>query len=312
MSETCRICGRPGTHRLGAYAFCEGHCEKAKRQRRGLWWADLASVLVLVAFVLLIYGLERWLQPQLSSYALLLTGFVLALIPAVIWLAFFYRRDRLEPEPKGMVVGVFILGGLLAAAVGTPLLDDFFRVPNWLYSDFPWSAILGGVLVIGFTQEFLKYAAVRFSVYGSQEFDERTDGIIYATAAGLGYATVLNIAFVIGSGGVTLGAGAIRIVFTALAHASFAGVTGYFLAREKFESRRVWWMPLGVSIAALLNGVFFFLRGVSARASLSISGGGARTWTGLVLAAVLAIVVTAILSRSVKRDLAVALATEEG
>jgi RsiW-degrading membrane proteinase PrsW (M82 family) len=312
MSELCRVCDRPSTHKLGTYAFCDIHYERAKRQRGGVWQADLASVLVLIAFVLLVYGLERWLRFEFTFYTLLLAGIILALIPAIVWLTFFYRRDRFEPEPKRMVLQVFILGGLLANAVGIPLLEDFYQVPNWLYSDLPWSAILGGILVIGFSQEFLKYAAVRFSVYRSQEFDERTDGIIYTTAAGLGYATVLNIAFVIDSGGVDLGVGSIRIVLTALAHASFAGITGYFLAREKFESRPVWWMPLGVSLAALLNGIFFYLRGMLARTSLSITGGGARTWTGLVLAAILAIVVTRILSRTIQRDLAAALATEEG
>ena len=308
MSELCRVCDQSSTRRLGAYAFCDVHYERAQRQRGGLWQADLVSVLVLVALVGIVYGLEALLQPQFTTFSLLLTGVVMALVPAIIWLIFFYRRDRLEPEPKGMVVQVFVLGGLLASAIGIPLLQDLFRVPDWLYSALPWSNILGGILVVGFSQEFLKYAAVRFSVYASSEFDERTDGIIYATAAGLGYATVLNIAFVVASGGVDLGVGMIRMVLTTLAHASFAGITGYFMAREKFEPRPVWWMPLGVAIAALLNGIFFYLSGTLARAGLSSSGSGARTWIGLLLAAVLTLAVTWALSWAMNRDLAAALA----
>jgi RsiW-degrading membrane proteinase PrsW (M82 family) len=310
-SESCRVCNRPSTHKLGPYTFCDAHYEKVKRQRSGLWQADLVSVVVLIAFVLLVYGVERWLRPTFTSDTLLLTGIILALVPAIIWLAFFYRRDRLEPEPVKMVIEVFILGGLLANTFGMPLVDHIYRISDWLYRDPPWSNILGGVLVIGFTQEFLKYAAVRFSVYGSTEFDERTDGIIYATAAGLGYATALNIAFVVSSGGVDLGVGSIRIVLTALAHASFAGVMGHFLARQKFESHPLWWMPLGVSLAALLNGIFFYLRGMLAQTGLSAAGGDARMWTGLVLAAILAIAVTWILSRTIRRDLAAALEAEE-
>ena len=312
MSKLCRVCDRPSTHTLGNYVFCDIHYEKAKRQRGGLWRTDLTSLLVLLVFVVLVYVVEYWVQPAFTASTLLLSGIVLALIPAIVWLGFFYRRDRLEPEPKGMILQVFILGGLLASAIGIPLLEEIYQVSGWLYSSLPWSNILGGILVVGFSQEFLKYAAVRFSVYGSQEFDERTDGIIYATAAGLGFATVLNIAFVATTGGVDLGAGSIRIVLTSLAHASFAGITGYFLAREKFEARPVWWMPLGVSIAALLNGVFFYLRGTLTRASLSASGSGARTWIGLALAAVLAGAVTWILSRAVQRDLAVATGMKEG
>ena len=49
--------------------------------------------------------------------------------------------------------------------------------------------------MIGFIQEFLIYAALRYTVYYSPEFDERVDGIIYAAAAGLGYATTLNLQY---------------------------------------------------------------------------------------------------------------------
>jgi RsiW-degrading membrane proteinase PrsW (M82 family) len=143
-----------------------------------------------------------------------------------------------------MIVQMFILGGLLASAVGIPVVENLFAVPEWLPGSPAWAKLLGGFLIVGFTQEFLKYAAVRFSVYFSDEFDEAIDGIIYTTAAAIGYATMLNINFVVSSGGVDLGAGSVRIVLTTLAHASFAGISGYFLGRMKFERRPLYWMPL--------------------------------------------------------------------
>jgi protease PrsW len=116
-----------------------------------------------------------------------------------------------------------------------------------------------------------------FSVYHSAEFDEAIDGIIYTTAAAIGYATVLNINFVLSSGGVGLGNGAIRITLTTLAHASFAGIVGYFLGRMKFEKRPLWWMPLGLLIAASLNSLFVYLRGTLSQGGMggSPSLGGA-------------------------------------
>ena len=128
---------------------------------------------------------------------------------------FFYRRDRLEPEPKGMVIGVFVLGGLVAAAVGIPLIEDWFDVGSWLNLSL-LTQIAGNILVIGFVQMTLIYLAVRLSVYQSLEFDEWTDGILYGTAAGLGFATVLNINFIVSSGGADLGLGTIRVSATAL------------------------------------------------------------------------------------------------
>ncbi|MGH9169094.1 MAG: PrsW family intramembrane metalloprotease, partial [Acidimicrobiia bacterium] len=290
MMEVCRVCERPGTHRLGSYAFCDTHYERARRGRGSLWGADLVSVLVLVALVVVMGVLDPLLEGALGPTALFWVGLALAVIASAVWLAFFYRRDRLEPEPKGMVLQVFVLAALLAAAVGNPVADNVYRVSDWLYRT-TWAQILGGVLVLGFSQEFLKYAAVRFSVYSSAEFDERTDGIIYGTAAGLGYALVLNVALVLDSGGVDLGAGSIRIVLTALAHASFAGITGYFLGRQKLEARPVWWMPLGVSVAAVLNGLFFHLRGAVAQGGIGPAGGVANPWAGLALAGALAVLV---------------------
>jgi protease PrsW len=273
--------------------------EKNSEHRESVWQADLISLVSLVLFVLAVFGLEAWIKPVFTNTSLVLTGIALAIVPAILWLAFFYRRDLLEPEPKSMVIQVFFLGGLLAAAIGVPLVNNIFQVSDWLYANL-WTRLLGGILVIGFTQEFLKYAAVRWTVYKTAEFDEPVDGIIYATAAGLGYAAMLNILFVIDSGGVDLGTGVIRITITSLAHASFAGVVGYFLGIEKFQSRPYWFTSLGVVIAAALNGVFFTLRTAVTTGGLSQG----NPWFGLILAAILAGATTYFLSTAINRQLA--------
>lgn len=277
------------------------------RERGTVWQADVASIVLLVIFVGIVVAIERIAQPTLSGFNLVVTGILLAVIPAALWLAFFYRRDRLEPEPKLMVFRLFLLGGLLAAAVGIPLINDLFEIPHWLSSSPVLTQLLGGWLIVGMIQETLIYAAVRFTIYDSDEFDEETDGVVYATAAGIGYATVLNIAFVISSGGVALGNGAIRIVLTTLAHAAFAGVVGYFLGRQKFESRPAWWMPVGVLLAALINSVFFYLRGLLSSGSFSAAGGAANPWIGLILAVLLTAVVTTLVSRAIHNNVVKAL-----
>lgn len=274
---------------------------KANHERKHVWRDEIVLIVSLVAFVGIVYALDGAIQPVFTPATLLLTGVFLALVPAAIWLIFFYLQDKAEPEPKGFVLGVFGLGALLAAAVGIPVLDTVFRVPHWIHTD-TLTTILGGILVVGFTQEFLKYAAVRYSIYNSGEFDEPTDGVIYATAAGLGYATVLNIQFVVSNGGVDLGAGIIRIAVVALAQAAFSGITGYFLGRAKFESEQVWWMPLGITFAAVFNGLFNWLQGVVTRPVITLSGATNNTWMGLVLAAVVALGTTGVILWLVRRS----------
>lgn len=268
---------------------------------QSLWLADVVTVGLLLGFVGLIYLFERAIQPQFDETALAVAGVVLAGVPALLWLLFFYRRDSAEPEPRVMVIGVFLLGLLTAAAVGVPVVQTLFDVNGWMYANQPWSYIAAAILVVGFTQQGLIYASIRFSVFNSAEYDGPTDGIIYATAAALGYATVLNVRFVIEDGSVSLTLAAIQIVLTTLAMASFAGIVGYFLGRERFEPRPVWWMTGGVVLAAVLNGVFIFLRG---RLTTGMSTGGAplNTWISLLLAALLAVGTALILGRLIARD----------
>lgn len=307
--NTCCVCGEPGVHSLGGRWFCERHHQTATRERRGAWRSNLGLILALVVFVGLVYAVDSFVQPAFTPSTLLLTGVLLAIVPAIIWLGVFYQQDRLEPEPKGFVVGVFLLGALLAAAVGIPLVENVFRVSDWLYTD-TLTTILGGILVVGFAQEFLKYAAVRYSMYNSAEFDEATDGVVYATAAGLGYATVLNVMFVVQNGGVDLGLGVIRMAVVALAQAGFAGITGYFLGRAKFEHEPIWWMPLGITLAAVANGLFNWARGEVTRGGVSLSGGAANPWSGLILAAVVAFVCLGAVSWLIRRNVKSALAAK--
>ncbi|MFN8401771.1 MAG: PrsW family glutamic-type intramembrane protease [Anaerolineales bacterium] len=275
---------------------------KPIHERKHVWRDEFLLIIGLSVFVGMVYALDNALHPVFTPTTLLLTGVFLALVPAFIWLIFFYMQDSAEPEPKGFVIGVFILGGLLAAAIGIPVVENLFRVSHWIYTNTA-ATILGGILVVGFTQEFLKYAAVRYSIYHSDEYDEPTDGVVYATAAGLGYATMLNINFVVSNGGVDLGVGIIRMAVVALAHAAFSGITGYFLGRAKFESEQIWWMPLGITLAATFNGLFNWLQGIVTKPNITLSGSTNNHWLGLALAAVVAMVTTGAVLVLVRRNI---------
>lgn len=304
MDDRCRIGHEPATRSLGAYRFCDRHYERALRQRGSLWRADIVSLIALGLFVVVVYALDAALKPQLGTGALVVVGAVIALVPTAIWLGFFYRWDRLEPEPKTLVIRVGILAALAAAAVGIPLVEGFFDVGSWLNRGL-LAQVAGNVLVVGFVQIGLIYLVVRLSVYESAEFDEWTDGILYGTAAGVGLATILNIEFIVGSGGADLGLAAIRVALTALVLASLGGLVGYFLGHDRLEVRPIWYVPAGVILAAVLNGVFWYLR-----SSLSggLQGGISTTWIGLIIAAVLAAVVTWFLALAVRNELNRALA----
>lgn len=296
--QICCVCHKPvgpDAPRLGGRYYCEVHYAKVAQDRRSIWASGVVQIVGVLVFVGLVAFIVSRTELALDGAALVWAGIVLAVIPALLWLGFFYQQDRLEPEPKGFVLGLFLLGGLLASAVGIPVVRDLFRVQEWM-SRSTAANILGSILIVGFVQEFLKYAAVRYSVYLSPEFDERIDGVIYGTAAGLGFATMLNIHYVTANAGVNLGVGVVRIAVTALAQASFAGISGYFLGRAKFEEEPAWWLSLGVTIAAVLNGLFTYVRGEIVTVGLSY-----RPVNGLVLATVVALVTFAVLYYLMRR-----------
>jgi RsiW-degrading membrane proteinase PrsW (M82 family) len=286
-SVHCVFCDRPITgevRTLGGRSYDAEHYARAARDRRSAVIPILIEIGAVVIWSALIAVLAGVMRPAFSPGGLVLVGIVLALVPAAIWLLAFYQQDRLEPEPKHYIFGIFLLGAVLAEALARPLIRDLFEVQNWLY-DSALTGILGSIFVVGFIQEFLKYAGVRYTVFHSPEFDERIDGIIYGAAIGLGFATMLNVRYVVDNNGVDLAVGAIQVAVTALAHASFSGVVGYFLGRAKFERMGPVWLQLGVSLAAVLNGIVSY----ALREIPELGGGFSyNPWYGLVFAAIVA------------------------
>jgi len=303
MGAICCVCEKPiedEVIQMGGRPYCTTCHEKVSRNRQSLWWASIAGVGALAVFTVVVAFLVNLTHPQLTGNSLIVAGSVLAIVPAILWLAVFYIQDVREPEPKQLVFGVFILGIIVAKAVGIPLVEDVFHVSDWISAGTMYN-ILGSILIVGFVHQFLVYATVRYSIYNADEFDERMDGIVYAVAAALGYATLLNIQYVVQSGGVDLTAGVIRITVTAMALASFGGLLGYFLGRCKFEDEPAWWMPAGLILAAVLDGLFTYLRGEITTTAVGLQGGGYNPWPGLVLGTVVAIATFAFLFYLIQR-----------
>jgi hypothetical protein len=151
-------------------------------------------------------------------------------------------------------------------------------------------------LINGFTLQACMYIAVRL-VYTGAEFDERMDGIVYGTVAGLGVATLLNLRYIIDNQGVELAPGVARTVTTALAMASFGGLLGWFMAEAKFTHRPGWWVPAGFALTAVLNGLFSWLIGEVAAAGLTV-----EPWRSLALGLIVALGTFLVLAALMRRS----------
>ncbi len=169
---------------------------------------------------------------------------VLALAPAMFILLYIYRKDRYEPEPLHLVLWVFFLGAL--SVIPAALVELPF--PEGVIS----SAVVAPVI-----EETVKFLVVFLAVYRHPEFDEPVDGIVYAAAAGLGFASIENILYVM-EGGVAVGI--IRAVASVPGHVVFSCIWGYALGRAKFRpgSERAGIILSGLFFAMLLHGIFNF------------------------------------------------------
>src|SRR5262249_21866735 len=212
----------------------------------------------------------------------------MAVVPGLLWLAYFYLQDRDEPEPKHYVLGVFLLGAFVAA----PLAGFFGGHAAAASRGFTLEGILLAIVPCGLAQELAKYLVVRYSVYLSDEFDEPPDGLIYMPPAGIGFATAENYTYLRGlAGNVFLATGVMNVVVTTLAHGSIAGVLGYALGQARFMTapgRRAGLLLGALLLASVLNGAFNLLE-----ARVKVSGMSVEPWRGVAFAAVFAALVFA-------------------
>lgn len=231
-------------------------------------------------------------MPAISARSItprgLILGLFLAIVPSALWLWYFYRQDRLEPEPKTYIGLVFVAALVATDFLALRVINTWFQVGTWSSVN-TWTSLGASILINGFILQACMYIAVRL-VYTGGEFDERMDGIVYGTVAGLGVATLLNLHYIIDNEGVALAPGVITVVTTALAQASFGGLMGWFMAEAKFTRRPVWFVPLGFTIAAVLNGVFGWLIN-----EVSAAGLGVEPIRSLVLGLLVALVTFGVL-----------------
>lgn len=180
--------------------------------------------------------------------------------PAVFWIGYFYYKDRFQPEPI-RVLGITYILGLLAAfaclkfygllpLIGIPedpsALIEGQRLQFFLYS-------LG---VIGLIEELFKLLPFSLIVLRLRAFDEKIDGIIYASIVAIGFASFENIYYLSFLEGFELFG---RAFASPLSHTIFSSIWGYTVGKARIQGKPL--LPpalIGLAISALVHGIFDF------------------------------------------------------
>jgi TPR repeat protein/RsiW-degrading membrane proteinase PrsW (M82 family) len=177
-------------------------------------------------------------------------------LPAAVAMAYFDRLDRKRPEPPATLRGTAFFGAL--SAIPCALFEGgmLHAAPAWLTSGYA-GPVFTGFVVAATVEELAKALTLRWFVWHRPEFDERMDGIVYATRAGLGFALLENVGYLLGAKTFAAFAGmfVIRAVLTVPMHAIAASMTGYYAARRRFDGKGPGFVG-GYALAVLVHGSF--------------------------------------------------------
>ncbi|MDC7228186.1 MAG: PrsW family glutamic-type intramembrane protease [Spirochaetales bacterium] len=180
----------------------------------------------------------------------LLLNILLAILPALALILYFYRRDSQKKEPVVLIWKIFVIGffSVFPAVLIELVLDEFAGSSNSLQNIF-----VRAFVVAALVEEGIKLAVVRFFVFNRNDFDEITDGIIYTITASMGFACFENILY--STGGLST---VLLRAFTAVPlHAIASGIMGYYIGYSKFSDTNA--IAKGLLIAVVIHGLYDFV-----------------------------------------------------
>ena len=183
---------------------------------------------------------------------------VLGFAPGLFWLWLVYQRDRYLPSPVLLVIRTFLFGVLISIPIliVETLLTGFGAVDREQLDLPVVTAVYIAFVVAGFTEELGKFLVVRQSLYKSPYFSEPMDGLIFASAAALGFASIENVFYMVSFGWAIV---LVRGPFSTIGHVLFAAPWGFALGKEKQGAtygEQVTWAALALGM--VIHGLFNF------------------------------------------------------
>ena len=180
--------------------------------------------------------------------------------PAFVWILYFYYKDRFSPEPWRNIGLIYLLGLVTAFAC-----IQFFRLlpylgipedPSGLMEAHGWPFFFYSIGITGAVEEFFKFLPFLLVVLRLKDFDEKIDGIVYASVIALGFASYENARYLAYMEGFALFG---RAIASPLTHTIFSSIWGYTVGLAHMRHRSIVGASLkGLALAALVHGLFNF------------------------------------------------------
>ncbi len=183
---------------------------------------------------------------------------LLALAPGLAIMIFVYWKDKLDREPRRLLILAFLLGcfSILPAIIFNLFLS---LVLNVEVSHSMSVTFAYAFFVVALSEEFSKFILLSGVLFPRPQFDEPYDGITYSVMIGMGFATLENVMYVLRAENGYM-VGWLRAFTAVPAHATFAVAMGYFTGLAKFNrEKRFSYLVKGLIVAILMHGFYDFL-----------------------------------------------------
>ena len=198
--------------------------------------------------------------------------FCAAALPAIVLFWFVYSKD-ISPEPGNLVMKGFFFGALatlVSSVFSGPMMamGVFTNNPSSLI-EAAKTAFFGAAI----PEETAKLIMLWLLLRHCKDFDERYDGLVYAAAVGLGFATLENLLYLLSSGFSFFQVAVSRAFLAVPGHFAFAIVMGYYYSKQHFswnaeEKRGAAWKMWAYPV--LLHGIYDTICFASGLESVSV------------------------------------------
>jgi RsiW-degrading membrane proteinase PrsW (M82 family) len=177
-----------------------------------------------------------------STYFYSLLG---GMLPAIFWLWFWLRQDKINPEPKRLLSIVFITGMVSVA----------FVLPLQQYVQTFLEEGVQTLAVWAFIEEVIKFLAFFMIAWSSRFLDEPIDYAMYLITAALGFAAAESALFLVDpieTGKILEGltTGDLRFLGAAVLHAEGSAIIGIALGLTFYSNNFIRSIALIFSIVA--------------------------------------------------------------
>lgn len=188
----------------------------------------------------------------------------ISIAPALALAGYFWYGDPTTREPIVALAITFLLAVAFASIAGivNSVMLPFFELFGVI------GLTLGYFIIVGPIEETVKWLAVRVYAYRTDAFQTVVDGVVYGAMAGVGFAAIENLLYIIIFSVETSTAGiavqeqeavaiATQRAFVGPGHVIFSAWAGFYLGLAKFnQPKRGPIVVKGLLIAAFIHALY--------------------------------------------------------